>query len=560
MVGKKMTLFAKVLSLRRLLRSTSVTFPCNPLGWKSVISTLQRLTTIRTAATIWILLLCLPALAQRSSSTPPSWESLTGAQAQVYYEPLPDTDDADLIAEDFFLNLGKHRAYRFGFSHVTSFNPNQDGRWSVLDNGDRIWLMGLHSKGAQGIGAILENVYIPPRGAVYIYSEDKTEVFGPITHDDNRSTALLQLPPMHGERLVLEYFEPYAERGEGQFTVARVIHNYRNLEQPAMADSLESNCLLDAKCAWGQYRRAAKSVVRITTAEGSKSANGVLINNSGNLEQPYVLTSDAVLEGRASTLLFEFNRYSETCGQEEERSFTQVITGANIVVHNEAAGLVLLSLHESPSHEWNLYYSGWNRDVSGDTQGAVLFHPGPDGLKVAELDQWALTSIEGTPAIRVDRYLDGATSAGALGAPLFNSNGQVIGIFTEGDGDCQDFVYDRFNPISLAWDELDDFLNPVGQDLQAIDGDDVDKRPRDNSIIQDNLALFPNPASGQVFVFNGNDQRLSLVRFYNGAGQLVKEITPEDQAISISDLSPGAYLVEIQLNASVSVMEKLIVH
>lgn len=502
----------------------------------------------------------MPSLAQHSSSTPPSWESPTGARTQVYYEPLPDTDDADLLAEDFFLNLGKHRAYRFGFSHFTSFNHKQDGRWSVLDNGDRIWRMGLHSKGAQGIGVILENVYIPPRGAVYVYSEDKTEVFGPITHDDNRLTALLQLPPMQGERLVLEYFEPYSERGEGQFTVGRVIHNYRNLEQPAMADSLQSNCLLDAKCVWGQYRSAAKSVVRITTSEGSKSANGVLINTSGNLEQPYVLTSDAVLEGRASTLLFEFNRYSETCGEEEERALTQVITGADIVVRNEAAGLVLLSLHESPSHEWNLYYSGWNRDASADSEGAVLFHPGPDGLKVAELDQWDLTSSDGTPAIRVDRYLDGATSAGALGAPLFNSNGQVIGIFTEGDGNCQDFVFDRFTPISSAWDELDDFLNPAGQDLQAIGGDDVDKRPRDNSIVTDNLALFPNPASGQLFVFNGNDQRLSRMRFYNAAGQLIKEVTPEDQAIPISDLSPGAYLVEIRLNASVSVMEKLIVH
>ena len=498
--------------------------------------------------------------AQRSS-VPPSWSSLTGAQTQVYFQTLPDTDDEDLLAEDVFLNEGKSRGYRFASTHSTSISPVSSGRWAVLENGDRIWLVGVHSKGAKSLGLILEQVYLPQRGLLYIYNEDKTEVYGPITAADNRPSGILTIPHLSGERIIVEYFEPYSERGHGQFVVGRIAHGYRNVTAPLAEDSAAIACHLSTACDVARpYLDVANSIVLITSAEGSKAASGVLINNAGNIEQPYVLTSSDVVEGRASSIMFTFNRSRTACGDPSTSVQEQVITGCDVVVEIPEAGLSLLRLHDVPDHTWDLYYAGWNRNIMETDFGAVLFHPGANHRAVATFeDDWWLSSVDGTPTIGVEHWTDGSTSAGALGAPLFNQNGQIIGIFTNGDGTCGDFEGDYFAPISLAWEELSAYLNPQGGHVQSISGDDVDLKPRDTSIIQRNLAVFPNPASDVVYVFNGNSERLQEVIFYDALGALVHRVTPEDQAIDISMLQAGTYIVEARLSAEVFIRRKLIV-
>lgn len=510
---------------------------------------------------VWLLALSAQINAQRSG-VPPSWESLQGAQASVFYENITDTDDEDLLAEDEFLNQYKANPYRFAFSHSVSFAPTTNGRWVILENGDRIWLMGIHSKGAKSLGLILENVFLPKGAELYIYNQDKTEVYGPITGSDNRPSALNHIPGIHGERIVVEYFEPYTERGEGQFTVSRVMHAYRDINPISTDTTLDTSCLINSRCDnIYDFREQSKSVVLITTGEGSKYANGALINNAGNVERPYVLTSDAVLDGRASSMLFTFGRTSPTCDESlYQKDRDRHITGADVVSHDPESGLLLLQLHESPSFEWDLYYSGWNRDIDASEPALTLFHPGGDVQKAAVLEgDWGISSLNEKNVIRVESWAEGATSAGALGAPLFNAEGQIVGVFTRGEGNCKDFEGDSFIPLNREWSMLDSFLDPIGSNLGEISGDDVDLQPRDKGILRSNLAIFPNPASDVVYVFNGNEKRLLNVRFYNGMGQLVYETRPNDQVVRVDHLSPGTYIVELRMNSESSIRERLVI-
>lgn len=534
---------------------------CNPSP--SIFVILRTLAVvIKALAHIALLLLFAAQIHAQRSGIPPSWETLQGTQATVFYENITDTDDEDLLAEDEFLNQYKANPYRFAFSHSVSFSPLSEGRWVVLGNGDRIWLMGIHSKGAKSLGLILENVFLPKGAELYVYNEDKTEVYGPITGSDNRPTALHHIPGLDGERIIVEYYEPYEERGEGQFTVKRVMHAYREINPLTTDTTLGTSCHINAVCDEAYtLREQAKSIVLITTAEGSKFASGVLINNAGNVERPYVLTSDAVLDGRSSSMLFTFGRTSPTCVESiYQKNEDKHITGADVVSHNPESGLVLLQLHESPHFEWDLYYSGWNRDLDASDPAVVFFHPAGDVLKTALLDgDWNISNLNEKNVLRVESWAQGATSAGAVGAPLFNEDGQVVGIFTRGEGNCKDFEGDSFIPLNREWAMLDAFLDPIGSNLEGISGDDVDLQPRDKGILRSNLAIFPNPASDVLYVFNGNQKRLLEVRFYNAMGQLVYVTAPDDQVVRVDHLSPGTYIVELMLNAENSIRERLVI-
>jgi hypothetical protein len=56
------------------------------------------------------------------------------------------------------------------------------------------------------------------------------------------------------------------------------------------------------------------------------------------------------------------------------------------------------------------------------------------------------------------------------------------------------------------------------------------------------LKVSPNPASGKFFI---NTDKAVDVKMYDLSGRLVKEQTYSSEGISVSDLSPATYIVEI---------------
>ncbi len=73
----------------------------------------------------------------------------------------------------------------------------------------------------------------------------------------------------------------------------------------------------------------------------------------------------------------------------------------------------------------------------------------------------------------------------------------------------------------------------------------VDFRPDSLRAGQEELKVFPNPATGFILIDNPDMQK---IRLYNGSGNLLRTITPSGTPaqINISDLSKGIYILRVE--------------
>ncbi len=74
-----------------------------------------------------------------------------------------------------------------------------------------------------------------------------------------------------------------------------------------------------------------------------------------------------------------------------------------------------------------------------------------------------------------------------------------------------------------------------------------------NFAIQNEVTIYPNPASSILNIENKSNESVAAISIYNLNGALVKEVKSSTslQSISVSDLQSGIYFVKIQMNSQV---------
>jgi len=73
------------------------------------------------------------------------------------------------------------------------------------------------------------------------------------------------------------------------------------------------------------------------------------------------------------------------------------------------------------------------------------------------------------------------------------------------------------------------------------------------------IFLYPNPASGEVFISNSTGKTINEVRFYSINGQEALLATPSLDKIPIDKLDPGLYVVELVMSGRI-IRKPLVVH
>ena len=61
-------------------------------------------------------------------------------------------------------------------------------------------------------------------------NDKKTNKIGAYTSRNNRTDGELGTELVHGEKIIVEYYEPLHVYGQGVFTICNVIHGYRSLD------------------------------------------------------------------------------------------------------------------------------------------------------------------------------------------------------------------------------------------------------------------------------------------------------------------------------------------
>jgi lysyl endopeptidase len=434
-----------------------------------------------------------PADGKRPVSFTKEFEERYGAQLPEAVN-LPEFDLEKILKED---ETGP--GTRFAAPIHISLGLEDSGEWTELDNGDAIWRLRLRSQGAIALAVLYDEFYLPPGAALFMYSEDRRQLLGAYTFNDNPPGGRFWTGLIEGEAAVLEYYEPAGVRGQSRLHIFRVDHAYHRekyqegekiLESfgfgASMACNVNINCPAGAN--WQNQKRGICRIIMVVE-EGMGYCSGSLMNNTNEDGTPYILGAYHCQDGYTplwDMYRFDFNYEGEGCNNPVQEPPFNSLLGSTYRAGRQANDFILLELLSAIPTSYNLYFNGWDRRSVAPANTTIIHHPRGDIRKITH-DQDAAVIFNGsitwdngvtTPPLHHFRvqFEMGTFESGSSGSPLFNQDGRVVGQLHGGTPTCS--VSEAFcGRLSMSWNggntpstRLRDWLDPAGLNPDTLDG------------------------------------------------------------------------------------------
>jgi len=400
---------------------------------------------------------------------------------------LPSFDIDRVRAEDEINDRKFDAPWRFGYMHSVDYGF-EDGVWTTLENGDRIWRLMVKSDNALSLNFIFDDFYMPEGGYIFLYNNQKSDLLGAYDSRQNQDSGMLGTWLVEGESVWIEYFEPIESYNQGRLHLAKATHGYRNAETFNQAKGLNDsgNCNLDVDCSigddWSDLKDHNKRSAGILLSGGSGFCSGALINNTENDGTPYFLTANHCYSNPASWA-FRFgwispNTVCATSANSSNGPTNMTLSGASLRARDAGSDFALVEINQNIPAEWDRVYAGWDRSGNTPDFTVGIHHPSGDVMKVcrdndqpiqavnAGAQTWEITGLGSGWEL-------GVTEPGSSGSPLFDPEGRIIGQLFGGAAACSGTVdnnaYDYYGRMDVSWNgggssssRLSDWLDPNG--------------------------------------------------------------------------------------------------
>ncbi|MBR4840286.1 MAG: trypsin-like peptidase domain-containing protein [Paludibacteraceae bacterium] len=412
------------------------------------------------------------------------------------YKVMPAFDVDSLIREDSLQGFGMER---FAHKFKVGFDMENSGTTTYLEDGTKVWRIGITSPKAFSLNLLFTEYEIPPQAKVFLYSPDRSTILGSFSSDNRQKSGILPTAPIEGDSLIVEYMEPAGADFEGHLRIGEVNHDYLGL-RTLPSKNRSFSCEVDVNCD-ERGNLSTKRSVCLIIVNGTFYCTGSLVNNTAQDDAPYVLTaahclfSNAVppiYEEWAETSIFFFNYETPYCYSDIQGSMEQSVAGASVAASNADYDMLLLKMSEPMPIDYRPYYAGWNVSEEKKAPFYGIHHPEGDMKKVSvENDDIQSISFL-TYLFKEDGhwcvYWDsGLTEGGSSGSPLFDADNRIVGALSGGKSNCKENGPDSYYKISKVWsqsstdrDHLSQALDPTGSGVLTLDG----KEPNDTPCIR----------------------------------------------------------------------------
>lgn len=409
---------------------------------------------------------------------------------------LPELDNKALEQAELERRQAQpNTAPQFATAIPLELTPFTHGNWEILPNGNALWRLRIYSKGAYSLNLGFSQYRMPAGASLLLYSPDGKKILGPFTPSDNEAHEQLWTPLLESDEVVLEVQIPIDKKADLKLQLKTVNHDFMNFSALTAGA-----CHLDVVCSaangWGivdQYREAIQSVAAYGF-EGTAFCTGFLVNNTQNNCKPYFITANhcGVNADNAPSVVVFWNYENSTCrdmrppagGNLGDGNMDTYNTGAIFRAAYAITDVTLLELDDPIADTAAYVFAGWNisKDLPEDTV-ALVHHPGGEEKRISFSFQgvypgaWGsgTDSVPDGDYLIVPKYDIGASEAGSSGAPLFNSDQQVIGQLRGGSANCNVDGYDAFGWIRKSWTgggtpttSLQPWLDPANSGIEQI--------------------------------------------------------------------------------------------
>lgn len=407
-------------------------------------------------------------------------------------------------------------AYRIGLNIPLDFSIQNSGTWMELENGDKIWRLGIRAPEAMAITLYFGSpVQIPEGGKLHAYNGRKSQYIGAYTANTPGFQAMEMI---QGDFITLEYFMPAGSTELPTIEISEMAYIYRGVEDRVgvFIDGWSQDlnradaCQVDVACTpeingWEAQRDA---VVHYSFVDGGTYVcSGAVVNNTNNDCTPYILSAnhcgDPTNNSDIANHVWYFNYQRPTCSPGNTTPYSgaqsETMSGGTFRAsssHGDYPGgasqvdgsdFVLVELNSSIPASYDPYFAGWNRNTTASTSGVGIHHPAGHEKKISTYSSslvsstynggwsgahWRVTWVATTNG-------HGVTEGGSSGSPIYDNNGRIVGHLSGGLSYCtatgDPDLYGKFN---RAWDmegaaanaQLEPWLDPGSTGAMTLDG------------------------------------------------------------------------------------------
>jgi len=403
---------------------------------------------------------------------------------------LPVQDVARLRAESKAARAAGETEIFYAEPLTIDATPDEDGVWTELADGSRLWTLDVHAPGATDVNLGFGEFELPPGAQLWVVDPKSRTYEGPYTWRDNSAHGELWVPALPGDHLRVELRLQGDVKFEPRLRLDHVGYGFLDLFGTSL-DRDAGLCNVDIVCPEGDPWRDQARAVAIYSLGGSRLCTGTLVMDTVSSFRPFFLTAAncGVDEASAPSMVVYWNFESPTCGQVGGGSLDQNQTGATLRARRDDVDFALVELDERPDPSFGVFHSGWDRTGLPAPNVAGIHHPNTAEKSISLSDDPLTVQdscIGGTTPDthwRVDDWEIGTTEPGSVGSGLWDgSTGLLVGFLSGGLAACGNQESDCYGRFDVAWDgpdstsRLRDWLDPT--DTGAVQVTGADPQPR----------------------------------------------------------------------------------